>query len=454
MSMANLRGLKRPHLAQVLFWTFLLFLLLAGGASREDAVGQIVIRSCAFGLLIAHIILGQQSSIKSVWQPWLIVSCSIILPLCQMVIPMTHPVLLPYDHLSNLEGATSKVWSLVPGATLNAAISMTVPLAMLALMTSLPEDGKRGTVSALIVLVGISVLWGLIQFSGVVISNGLINDTPGQVSGNFANRNHFALFIAIGCVLLPSWAFDTKRPSASRMPLAVGLMLVFILTIMATGSRSGLLLCGIAILVGIGLAWGRLRAAMAGGPRWLFPGLMIGLALVVSLVIGLSIAADRANSIQRIVAVDTGQDMRSRGLPTVLYLIGQYWPLGDGFGGFDQVFRMHEPDGLLKPTYFNHAHNDFLEIILDGGIFGGLLLVGALLWWAYASAMVFWRGAGAAGVRGRLGSAIILLVLIASVFDYPARTPMIMALLAVAAVWLAEGARGRLSALPAMREHL
>jgi hypothetical protein len=31
------------------------------------------------------------------------------------------------------------------------------------------------------------------------------------VSGTFANRNHFALFMAIGCVLAPAWAVQSSR---------------------------------------------------------------------------------------------------------------------------------------------------------------------------------------------------------------------------------------------------
>jgi hypothetical protein len=57
-----------------------------------------------------------------------------------------------------------------------------------------------------------------------------------------------------------------------------------------------------------------------------------------------------------------------------------------------------------------------------------------------------WRTRGA--ILPRLGSAIVLLVLTHSPFDYPARTPLIMALIILAALWMtsrgeeSEGSRG------------
>ncbi len=83
-------------------------------------------------------------------------------------------------------------------------------------------------------------------------------------------------------------------------------------------------------------------------------------------------------------------------------MIRTYFPVGSGLGGFDPLFRMHEPFELLKPTYFNHAHNDWLEIALDAGGAGIALLFGSILWWGMASARA-WRSADGS-VTARLGS--------------------------------------------------
>ncbi|RYE96337.1 MAG: hypothetical protein EOO77_41165 [Oxalobacteraceae bacterium] len=135
-------------------------------------------------------------------------------------------------------------------------------------------------------------------------------------------------------------------------------------------------------------------------------------------------------------------------------MIRTYFPFGAGMGSFDPIFRMHEPFALLKPTYFNHAHNDFLEIVLNAGLPGLLLLLIALGWWGWKS-MVAWRG-DAAHILPRLGSVMLLLILIASIIDYPARTPIIMAMAMIAAIWLnsqGASARGK-GPLPSTGPHL
>ena len=114
-------------------------------------------------------------------------------------------------------------------------------------------------------------------------------------------------------------------------------------------------------------------------------------------------------------------------------MIRDYFPIGSGLGGFDPMFRMQEPFALLKPTYFNHAHNDFLEIVLDAGLPGLVLLIGGL-GWCFWTSVVAWRNKH--DMLPKLGSATMLLLIAGSLFDYPLRTPMMMAFAVVASVWL------------------
>src|SRR5690606_2789019 len=90
------------------------------------------------------------------------------------------------------------------------------------------------------------------------------------------------------------------------------------------------------------------------------------------------------------------------------------------------------------PSYFNHAHNDLLEIVLDAGLPGLLLLGWAIIWWFWRTIAV-WRRREVQHPLPRLGSGILLLTIVASITDYPARTPMNMAVVVIAAVWLSGG---------------
>jgi hypothetical protein len=57
----------------------------------------------------------------------------------------------------------------------------------------------------------------------------------------------------------------------------------------------------------------------------------------MALLVGLSISADRAVSVNRLLMVDAESDMRGRALPTVLAMIRAYFPVGSGLGGFDPL---------------------------------------------------------------------------------------------------------------------
>src|SRR3546814_14301754 len=85
------------------------------------------------------------------------------------------------------------------------------------------------------------MLVGLLEFSGVRVDNPFINDSVGSVSGTFANRNHFALFLGLGCLITPVWAFAGTQGTGWRAPVALALITLFALTILATGSRAGIL---------------------------------------------------------------------------------------------------------------------------------------------------------------------------------------------------------------------
>lgn len=431
----------KPDLPLVLTIAAIVLLWVAGGASRADAMGQVVVRAGCWVILAIGILAGPRPALNGARPVILLLAAIIALPLAQLIpLPPAWWQALPGRDILLVPGEPVpwRPWTMTPGTTRNALASLVVPTTMLLLLLQANERVHRWMPAALLTMITAAVLLGLLQFSGAGFNSPLLNDTPGLVSSIFANRNHFALLLAIGCLIAPIWAFMDRGSLNWRGPLAGGLILLFVLTILATGSRSGMLLGALALALVFALVGKRLRRRLAGAPRWLFPALVGAAVLVVGGFVAMSFAADRADAINRLIAMEGREDMRSRALPTVLSMIGHYMPFGSGFGGFDPVFRIHEPLDLLKPTYFNQAHNDFLGIALDGGVAGIVVLAAGMLWWLVATIAV-WRARPNDGVfLGRLGSSIILLVFVASVMDYPARTPTIMALLVVAAVWLAQ----------------
>lgn len=431
----------RPGLPFILLAAFLIILWLAGGASRENAAGQVVSRAVAWAAIIVTILFARRPQIEKARGPALILLASVLLCIVQLI-PLPPGVwrALPgrslFDDPFVSPPALWRPWSLVPGATVNALFSLVVPLAVLVLATEVRKEQKHWLPTIILVVIALSLVVGLIQFTGIQVVNPLVNGTIGSVDGLIANRNHYALFLSFGLLIAPSWAFSYGTRSKVRAPIAIGFMVLLVLAILATGSRTGLALGAIALALGLWVSRRGLKTAFRRYPRWALPALGFGLLALLAIFVLASVAADRAVSIDRLIDQDAGQDMRSRGLPVVLSIIRDYFPFGTGMGSFDPIFRIHEPLALLKPTYFNHAHNDFLEIILNAGLTGLVLLLFALGWWGWKS-LKAWRG-DAAHPLPRLGSAMLLLILIASAVDYPARTPLIMAMAMIAAIWLEE----------------
>lgn len=429
--------------AFVLLIPLLILYWFAGGASRGDVPGQILVRGGACGALLAASLWMPRPAWRTVRPVAAFLLIALILVILQLV-PLPPAVWQSLPSRAWLADAAivsgqPQPWrplSLVPGATMNAAESLVVPAAVLVLIAGMRERTRAMLPALVLVLVAAGAGVGMLQAIGAGFGNPLINDTPGEVSGMFANRNHFALFLAMGCLIAPVWAFDGTHAARWRSPVAFALVLLFVLTILASGSRAGMMIGGVATGIGLLLARRGLARMLRHVPRWVVPALLVSIVGMIGGLVLVALLADRAESINRILSVDASDDMRARALPVVLKMVRTYFPLGTGIGGFDTMFRIYEPFDLLKPTYFNHAHNDFFEIVLDAGLPGLLAVTAAVLWWGWASVRGWriWRATSF--TLPLLGSATILLILIASIFDYPARTPMIMAMLAIAATWL------------------
>lgn len=416
-------------------------LLVAGGGSRGDILGQAVTRAGA-ALGLAGVLLVGRFDFDGLRAILTLLSGAIVLVLIQLVpLPPIVWHSLPERMLivSISDASLWRPWSMVPDATVNAASSLLVPFAVLVLLAAQGAEYRVLPNALLGVIVG-SALWGMVQASGTFIDNPLINGGADEVSGTFANRNHFALFVAFGCTIVPIWALSDPNPWRWRAPVALTLVVLFFLTILVTGSRAGLLLGALGAAIATVACLGSQKMPLRKHSRWRVPLLIGGVAVLLIAAATTSILSHRAISVERALTVDASNDLRWRTAPVVTRLAYDLLPFGGGFGSFTTLYARTENDKLLSPYYLNHAHNDFLEVVLDGGVLAAILVGASLFWWIIASARV-WRSQSTQAVLfGRAGSAMLGLTFMASAVDYPARTPMIMATAVIAAAWLGWGA--------------
>ena len=137
-------------------------------------------------------------------------------------------------------------------------------------------------------------------------------------------------------------------------------------------------------------------------------------------------------------------DLRLPALPVIWQAARNFFPYGSGFGSFADVYKLSEPQLLLGSQYLNHAHNDFAEILLTGGLPGLCLLVWGLVLLAVAAARLAHSNDSAdrvALVHGRVGISVLVILTAGSIADYPMRVPSLAILAALAAVMATRGAR-------------
>ncbi|MGQ7830297.1 O-antigen ligase family protein [Altererythrobacter sp. Z27] len=421
----------------------LLLLWIAGGASRADASGQVLVRGGAWLIALVAILFAPRPEFKAMKTTGAILACAVAVVAIQLVpLPPGLWQSLPGREIlaeAALATGQPQPWrpiSMSPDATANALSSLIVPAVVLVFAANMSAQHHRWTVIVLLTLVSLASFLGLLQVVGSRINHPFVNDVPGQVSAIFANRNHFALFLAIGCLLSAAAAVQSKKRFLWRGLAASGSMLAFALLVLATGSRTGIVVVAAAVLLGHVMMWRQIKEELQQLPRkfsiWIMAAGLLGFVglLIASIVLG------RAEAVERLVSLEAGVDLRIKALPVVLEMVANYFPVGSGFGTFDPVFRISEPDSLLSTHYLNHAHNDFAEVLLDGGILGLALLVWGIAWWARRSVRAWRKNDERNAIFPQLGSAIVLLILLASATDYPARTPIVMGLVALAAVWL------------------
>lgn len=310
-------------------------------------------------------------------------------------------------------------FSLSPEGTLRAALAVIPPAAMFFAVARLNETERRKLI-LLVIIVGILGLCvSLVQFGSPPGSFRLYRGVHDTVPvGLFANRNHHALFMALCLLLLSGWlrGQPNLRPSMANLIWGTGVA-SFAAGAIVTNSRMGFALLLVALIGGIYIMYGdriRLvsrshRSIQSAGlaAAWLLGAAAIGGAILTS-----------STTIKTLDRFQNTTELRFSLWPDVNYAIAKYAPAGAGLGAFDPVFRSIENLNTLGDKYFNHAHNDYLEILLETGIFG-LVLIGSFF---ALLAYIFRKRAKPTPPIFWAGFLSILLCLLHSIVDYPLRT--------------------------------
>lgn len=427
---------------------------LMGGSARPEvaSLGALrVVAALAIGLGLSRLTIEHAKPYKLL----LALACGSLFLLVFQLTPLPPGIanaLRGHEAVAAVDAAAqiTHLWrplTLTPLATQNALWSLLVPIASLIVAIPLSRQHHKLLAAAVLAIGAASAFLALLQllsdFSGPLYFYSSTNN--GSAVGLFANRNHQAAFLAC----LPPLAFaltphrnvsKLKRRRYSLTPsasVAIATLVFVVPLILITGSRMGVVLCGLGIISIPFVTAERpffrrgVTAARLGGGLGL-------LLVVVGALVTITTYLQRSVALDRLFSNGTTEEMRLKIIPVMERMIVTYWPWGSGLGSFEKVYQIHEPGYLLTPSYVNHAHNDWLELLMTGGVPAlFLILIGCMGWAGSFLQHAFTPAPDDSNPLRKAGLVILLILGLASLTDYPLRTPALSCLFVLAAVWTA-----------------
>ena len=335
--------------------------------------------------------------------------------------------------------------SLAPERTVQAGLALLVPVAMIVMIGAFRRPVARAAVLLVLILMVLSVLLGVAQVAGNASLYFYAYTNGSSAVGFFANSNHFATLM---CVTLPLAAGLAARwrsgpdggsggaQAASRVfagSVLLGIVLLGLLGVTMTKSVAGVALALLALV-------GSAVIVLSGLPRRWRLGFLGGVVLVLIVT---AVAAFNSG-IGDLTTTDIGGGDLSRSAMwrVTAHAIRDFGTVGAGFGSFPQLFPLFENPETVTSVFANHAHNDLLEFVLEGGVPGVLLLIVFLIWFGRRVAAV-WLIERRRDPLAQGASIAALIILLHSLVDYPLRTGAIAALFGLCLALLARDPSGR-----------
>lgn len=397
-----------------------------GGASRDHALRLAIVELASLPLLVLGL---NRLGRDGLWRQH---RFSLALLLAIIAIPLAQLVPLPPAVWTALPGRDEMVvalqltgmepgWaplSLNPDHTWRSALALCPPLAFFVAMLSLSRQHQERLVRLCIGGAVIAILLGAAQLaSGGERLYPWETTSAGSVNGFFANRNHLASYVLVTlpfAVVLG--AATLRRGDRHTAGLWAGALFagLAVVALAAIRSRVGIVLFVPVMLTSLLAAW---IAAGRGRPG---AGLLVLLGATAAAMTAVAVLA-----LPPILArfdTDGAPEDRFERWPLVAEAAASYLPLGSGIGSFDAVYRSVEPVHELDGSFFNQAHNDYLETWLEAGWLGAGVIIAFLVWF-FQRCWSAWR-ARPSRERDlqRAASIGIGVLLVHSIGDYPLRT--------------------------------
>ncbi len=412
-------------------WIFLIILacvIVTGGSSREWGLLKIYISLGAALSLIWSVNITtvvSEKMFKFIIGLFLIVACLIAVQLYPLpftvwkTLPDREPIVSAMSVLNVSE--LKMPISLYPEKTRLGFIAFFPPLAVIsALLGFKYKLSTQLLVWLLPTLAVLSVFIGYLQLAsggkGALYIYKVTN--IGSPVGIFSNVNHQATFLLMSLPFLA--VIIARKKSQLQFVTAIFMALFIVSGVLATKSGAGYgLLIIVFLACSILIKPRRRRRKSRAVIRWM------PVTLATSIVLCVFSYWVFQNVDQNLEILNVGAPTsRITILKTALPIFKEHFLWGTGLGSFADVYRLYEDSQAVIATYVNHAHNDYLEWIVETGIIGFSILGLFMLWLAKAMIKTWSlpKGENNKSIRNAASIAVLVVVL-HSLVDYPLRTP-------------------------------
>ena len=322
----------------------------------------------------------------------------VALPLVQLLpLPAFLWNLLPgrdyYAAATSAVGIASahRTLSLIPQATESALLAVLIPISVFVATVSTSQTQLKQLINLFIGLAVLQAIIGLAQFGtgSMTVLAGLDGEKVSVAHGTYANSDHLAGLLEMALPLTLGLLIahiqiggSTLTRSSKKPPIRQRISRLF-----NSGIRFNLVAiyaaAGFAILLGLTFSHSRsgVSLAMLGilvcsliFSRWVGGERSTRLITAFTVVaIALALEIGLSSVLNRFTVKGMSDDLRWSIFSKTIHGIREFFPIGTGFGTYPAVFRRFQPDNV--PGFVNHAHNDYLEWLFEGGLLAGILMI-------------------------------------------------------------------------------
>ena len=289
--------------------------------------------------------------------------------------------LIEQDHLKR-----THTLSIFLPKTESAWLTLLIPVIVFVATRRLAYPHLYRLILLVLITAGVQVALGLMQFGQGAKSPlylGLTYTHFRSGVGTYTNRNHLAglieMVLPITLALFLYSLGRNDRPNLRGWRRGVLLLSTF-------RGRAVFLYGALALLLIVGMIFTRSRTDIAltivGVLAVTFAlGRRIGgdnvygsLGTILTFAVGAEIAIGLTPVLDRFASTDLQGATRWGVFSATMDGILDFFPLGSGPGTYPDIFHAFHPLEL-GDSFVNHAHNDYLEWLFEGGVFVALLIV-------------------------------------------------------------------------------